>query len=319
MNAPIRLALFGVGLVVLFGGAFVAGGVVVPDSVVASWADRSDEGSSSHTPSAMEGHDMATAVDELRGTSLSAGDLLLGPVSAPTSVGTEGVLTFRVETAGGDPVTEFETEHDKKLHLIVVRSDGTQFRHVHPTMASDGTWTIPWEWDAAGTYRVYADFVPSSSHEATTLTRTVDVAGDLVLAPPTGVSSQDTVDGLTVTLNGDLTAGSSATITATVTRNGESVTALEPYLGAYGHLVALRDGDLAYLHVHPDGQSPTRGETSGPDIAFMADVPTPGRYLLYLDFQVDGTVHTAHFVVDAGRASGDDASDMSDGSDHDGH
>ena len=43
-------------------------------------------------------------------------------------------------------------------------------------------------------------------------------------------------------------------LTARVTRDGEPVTDLEPYLAAYGHLVALREGDLAYLHVHPDGE-----------------------------------------------------------------
>src|SRR5438477_3662407 len=48
---------------------------------------------------------------------------------------------------------------------------------------------------------------------------------------------------------------------------------LQPYLGAYGHLVALRDGDLAYLHVHPDG-APGDGRTAaGPDVVFHAEVP----------------------------------------------
>ena len=37
----------------------------------------------------------------------------------------------------------------------------------------------------------------------------------------------------------------------TITRDGQSPSRTEPYLGAGGHLVALRDGDLAFLHVHP--------------------------------------------------------------------
>ena len=78
------------------------------------------------------------------------------------------------------------------------------------------------------------------------------------------------------------------TIQGSVTRDGEPVTVLEPYLGAFGHLVALRDGDLAYLHVHAEGADPEAGQTTGPDIAFAAEAPTAGRYLLYLDFQVDG-------------------------------
>jgi hypothetical protein len=91
-------------------------------------------------------------------------------------------------------------------------------------------------------------------------------------------------------------------LTATVTKDGEPVTTLEPYLGAYGHLVALRDGDLAYLHVHPEGDEPQPGSTSGPDVEFMTEAPTPGRYLLYLDFKVDGEVRTASFVLDTGEA-----------------
>ncbi len=73
-----------------------------------------------------------------------------------------------------------------------------------------------------------------------------------------------------------------------MTRDGSPVTNLQPYLGAYGHLVALRDGDLAYLHVHPMGEpgdgAPRRARRS-------RSTPRPrraGSYRLYFDFQVDG-------------------------------
>lgn len=41
MNAAGRLALYGAGLVVAFGGAFGLAGVVVPDRVVESWTQKS--------------------------------------------------------------------------------------------------------------------------------------------------------------------------------------------------------------------------------------------------------------------------------------
>ena len=85
----------------------------------------------------------------------------------------------------------------------------------------------------------------------------------------------------------------------TVRRGGQPVTDLEPYLGAFGHLVALREGDLAYLHGHPSGEAPHAVESSGPEITFEVNAPTPGRYLLYLNFQVDGRVHTAPLTIDA--------------------
>ena len=209
--------------------------------------------------------------------------------------------------ADGDPVTDYSIEHEEELHLVVVRSDGQHFRHVHPQRAADGTWSLPWTWQAAGTYRLYADTTPADADEGVTLTSTVDVAGDLT---PTGSQPTRTtsVDGLDVSVEGDLVPGEESRLTLRVERDGEPVTTIEPYLGAAGHLVALREGDLAYLHVHPEGDEPSAGELSGPEIGFMAEAPTAGRYLLYLDFQVDGQVHSAAFVVDT--TGQDDHSNM---------
>ncbi len=87
---------------------------------------------------------------------------------------------------------------------------------------------------------------------------------------------------------------------ATVTRSGAAVTDLQPHLGAFGHLVALRRSDLAYLHLHPDSAPPDAADRSGPSIAFTAQVPATGGYRLFLDFRHGPGVHTAEFTVDAG-------------------
>jgi hypothetical protein len=300
MNAPQRLGAFGAGLAVLFAAAFVVAGAVVPQSTVAAWSGAAQD--EKHEEPGMDMSGTTTATTPVRGLALEQDGLLLSPVSAPGEVDEAGMLSFSITTADGVAVTDFETAHDKKLHLIVVRTDGSQFRHVHPTMSPDGVWSIPWTWDEAGTYRVFTDFVPGTTGENLTLSRTVDVAGRLSPEPATKVTASDTVDGYTATLTGDLSANGGSTLTATVTRDGEPVTTLEPYLGAYGHLVALRDGDLAYLHVHPEGDEPEPGSTSGPDVEFLNEAPTPGRYLLYLDFKVDGEVRTAEFVLDTGAA-----------------
>ena len=323
MNAPQRLSVYGVGLVALFAAAFAVAGLVVPESSVAAWSTTADdEGSAGMDMQQDAEHGTEQGVDTggnggghsgghsgegettpVRGLALEQGGLLLSPVSVPGGVGEEGTLSFSITSADGDAVTEFETEHDKKLHLIVVRTDGAQFRHVHPTMSTDGVWSIPWTWDAAGSYRVFTDFVPAATGENVTLSRTVDVAGRFAAEPATAVSASDTTGGYTATLAGDLSATGDSMLTATIAKDGEPVTDLEPYLGAYGHLVALRDGDLAYLHVHPEGDEPVPGSVSGPDVTFMTQAPSPGRYLLYLDFKVGGEVRTAHFVLDT--ASGE--------------
>ncbi len=318
MKAPARLGLYGLVLVAVFAVAAFTANTVVPESTVQAWAE--DTESTTHQGHEEGGEDMDSTGHE--GHDAGAGSLGLGiaqdgyqltAVTAPDALGADGELSLTITGPDGKPVTDYELEHEKELHLIVVRADGQQFRHVHPEMDADGTWSIPWRWDAAGTYRVFADFVPGQTGEGITLSTTVQVSGgyEAVAAEPT---AETTVDGFDVAVTGDLVAGESSTLTMTITRDGQPVTALEPYLGAFGHLVALRDGDLAYLHVHPHGDAPKAGETSGPEIVFEATAPTPGRYLLYLDFQVDGQVHTASLVIDT--TTGDGGADAGSGGGH---
>ncbi|QYM76806.1 heavy-metal-associated domain-containing protein [Leucobacter luti] len=307
MNTGARLGLYGAGLVVAFGGAFGIAGALVPDSVVTNWTEQANmqEHSESGGAAAHESTP-AAAPAALPGLAISAGGFVLADVTAPARTGEQGQLSFQIQDASGAAVTEFTTAHEKGLHLIVARSDGSEFRHVHPVLDhATGTWTTPWEWDAAGSYRVFTDFT-SAAGSALTLSSIVQVAGDFTpVAPqPTAVSE---VDGFTVSLDGELAAGTSSELVISVSRGGEPVTSLEPYLGAFGHLVALREGDLAFLHVHADGADPAPGQTAGPEIVFFAEAPTAGRYLLYLDFQVDGKVHTAEFVLDAPHAAPDAA------------
>jgi hypothetical protein len=318
MRTGARLGIYGLGLVVAFGGAFGVAGAVVPEATVTDWVKEGEMNKHVPEQDAHGAGSTAPAADRLKGLALDAGGHVLSPIAAPAAVGEPGELTFQVQDASGAPVTQYTTAHEKDLHLIVARSDGSGFRHVHPTLdEATGTWSTPWEWTEAGAYRVFADFTPAGP-EATgvTLTRTVQVAGEFTPVAPQP-TREDQVDGFTVTVDGDLVAGSSSDLTLTVTRDGEPVTTLEPYLGAFGHLVALRDGDLAFLHVHAQGDEPTAGDQAGPAITFAAEAPTAGRYLLYLDFQVDGEVHTAELVLDA--APGAAATQTESGSHTEGH
>ena len=87
-------------------------------------------------------------------------------------------------------------------------------------------------------------------------------------------------------------AGAESELRFTVTRDGRPV-AIQDYLGAKGHLVALRQGDLAFLHVHPDANRlQLRGRRSRPR----------ARYRLFLQFKTaDGRVHTAAFTQEVTR------------------
>jgi len=301
MSTAARLGLYAGGLALVLAGSAAVGRAVVPEGTVQAWTRAAQAGAGDMDHG---GHAAPAEAGGPRGTALEQDGYRLGPVTAPDRVGMAGRLAFRISTADGAPLTRYVESHDRELHLIVVRSDGTRFRHVHPTLTPDGTWSLPWTWRAAGTYRVFADFVPADVPDApdVTVSRTVEVAGPYTPNPPVpgsgAVATTASVDGFDVRLDGGLQAGLDARLTVTVGREGKPVTTLQPYLGAFGHLVVLREGDLAYLHVHPMGDEPAPGQVSGPEIAFMSRAPTPGRYLLYLDFQVDDQVHTATFVLD---------------------
>lgn len=105
------------------------------------------------------------------------------------------------------------------------------------------------------------------------------------------------IDGYEVTLQGTPWVGHDSDLTFSVTKDDSPVNDLEPYLGAFGHLVSVRTGDLAYLHTRPLEEAHT-GEQGGPDIAFATQFPTAGTYRLFLDFKHGGSLHTAEFTVE---------------------
>ncbi len=283
VTAPVKLGLFGLGLLVVFAVAWGAGTLAGPLTPAAE-PPAGDHGAAHDTP--------ATTAPLPGGLQIAQEGYRLEPVTTTVSTADSGPFAFKVIGPDGKPVTAYTTAHEKDLHLVVVRRDLTGFQHVHPVLGADGLWSIPLKVDSPGPYRVFADFQPAARTENLILGTDLTAPGDyrpLPLAAPTRTA---TVGDYTVTLEGDLVAGASSKLTLTVTRAGLPVTDLQPYLGAFGHLVALRDGDLAYLHVHPQEST-----TAGPQIVFHAEVPSAGTYGLYLDFQHGGTVHTAHFTA----------------------
>lgn len=197
-------------------------------------------------------------------------------------------VTFTVRDAAGAPITAYEVQHEKLLHLVVVRRDLGGYRHVHPTLdAATGTWTAPLDL-GAGSWRVYADFTPQGGDAALAEADLV-VRGEPAPAAPVADGDTARVDGFEVHLARD-----GEELRLHVRRDGADVTDLEPYLGAYGHLVAIRADDLAYLHVHPQ-EGP-----AGPEVAFHTALEEAGHYRLFFEFQHGGTVHRAELDLTVG-------------------
>ncbi|PSL00609.1 hypothetical protein CLV63_10183 [Murinocardiopsis flavida] len=304
MNTAAKLAVYGTGLALAFGASLGAGRVVGPIAA----EDRPEHGDT-HEPASGEPGGAAEGAQDAdnaaSGLQISAAGYSLEPLDVPDKAGDEQRLSFRILDSEGSPVTGFTPEHEKKLHLIIVRRDMTGFQHVHPRLEKGGVWSLPMTLDEPGAYRLFADFVPEGRDDGLVLGADLEVPGDSTPEPlPKPVRTAE-VDGYTVTLKGDLKAGTGSALDLSVSKDGEPVTDLQPYLGAFGHLVALRDGDLAYLHVHPGG-APGDGKTKpGPGVDFHAEVPSRGDYRLFFDFKHDGKVRTAEFTATTDGAGAD--------------
>lgn len=277
MNTPgpyRKIALFVIALGFVFAGAAAIGSSVPP-------AETEEKGMEIHT-----------ADHEPAGLGVAEGGYAIHFAPTQFERREAGQLRFAIETGGGEPVTGFDELHERRMHLIVVRRDGTEFRHLHPEMDAAGTWSVPVRFGEAGVYRAFADF--SAGGEQHTLAGDLFVSGGEFESRPFPAPQEvDSTDGYEVRLEtGDLVAGAHSGLSFAVSRGGRPVDDLAPYLGAKGHLVALREGDLAFLHVHPEEE---HGSVGG--IAFEATFPTAGRYRLYLQFKHEGAIRTVEFTV----------------------
>lgn len=310
MRAGTRITLFGLLLALVFGAAIWIGSLVDPaDTRTDSAHTETGHETTGEEEDEMYGHGGRTLMRAApAGLAVSEGGYSLTLYPAFNEVGDRGELRFSITDGDGDTVTEFDETHERRMHLIVVRRDGSGFRHLHPEMDDAGTWTAATAFQEAGVYRVFADF--SANGNSRTLATDLFVSGGHFEARPFPEPSlRYETNGYQVTLDAeDAAAGESASLSFGVEKDGQPVEDLGPYLGAKGHLVALREGDLAFLHVHPeeaDGEhshgSPSAAsdhdDSAAEEIAFGASFPTPGRYRLYLQFKHQGVVQTAEFTV----------------------
>src|SRR3954468_10661027 len=188
MSVAARLAGFAAVLALLFAGAALAGSAVDPPP---GTPETSGE---AHGMGAMD------AAQAVRGLAVSDDGLTLELATRTARPGKRFTLSFRIADRDGATVRDFDVEHTKRMHFIVVRRDMTGFQHLHPTQQPDGSWTVPVTLRDAGAYRVFADF----SVDDTPRTLADDLTVDGVVRSqelPRPAQSVD-VDGLHVTRSG---------------------------------------------------------------------------------------------------------------------
>lgn len=267
VNTIARLAVFAAGLAML--------------AAVAALAGRASGIEVESAPEAMT-HGAESGGETANGLSdVAAGFRFRLDAGAPRA-GTPTRVDITLEHEG-KPFTHLDEVHgEPPLHLILVRRDLAGYVHVHPRLNGDrftANVTLP----TAGTWRAYADFEVDGNK--TVLGRDIFVRGAFTPQRLAAARLTATVNGYGVRLR------RGAGLAFDISRDGRRVSALQPYLGASGHLVAIREDDLSYLHVHPREGSPPN------TVAFEAELAESGRYALFFQFKHGGSVHTVPFTV----------------------
>lgn len=205
-------------------------------------------------------------------------------------------LGFRILGPDG-PVTELEEEQTKLLHLYVVRTDLSEFRHLHPDLADDGTWSTRVDLGQPGDYRVIAEFTPTGSPRPVVLGTEVRVPGEERPSAPSGEEPDDGTDGVVrVTPDGTGEVGPDGRLRLVVSDLDGKPLRLGSYLGAAAHVTGFQvDGDR-YVHVHPYGEPEQTEE--GTRLTFHTTFEESGSYRFFVQVRVDGFLHTVPVVAE---------------------
>ena len=221
-----------------------------------------------------------------------------------------------------------DLQHEKKMHLIMVSEDLSQFYHLHPKMNSEENYEIQIIGknkiieeggneifiDKAGKYEVFLDYKPFGSH-AQWDRIPIEIRGEKeeqqILNKP--VENKEFIDShftFKLNLNGAFTTGKMLHIQGMLYKNNQIIDpgSLEEYLGAKAHVVLIGYKNKSYVHVHPDVENKA--------FDLHTSFEEPGWYKMWVQFYLDGKLRTASFVLNV--VKGDQGND-SENHDHKHH
>ena len=220
---------------------------------------------------------------------------------------------FRVLRPDGKPQVDYLWDQTKLMHFLAVRNDFTNFAHVHPTMSADGIWSVHLPLEAPGPYQLYIDTLIKDAQglpKHLVLRRPLTVPGGAYVLSPVvpAPSLSGDADGYRITFLKQPKAWTVMMLPARVTRtDGTPVNNLQPYLAVYAHFTSFNVANDLYGHAHPVEYAGAGREGwpmstmpsfhGGPNLTFHAEFPGAGDYRAFVEFQIDGKLHTAALTM----------------------
>lgn len=224
-------------------------------------------------------------------------------VTGPRTPGVPGRLRFTITGPDGLPVRNFAPVMTRPMQVYVVRADLGDFVHLRPIAEKDGSWTANVTWSGAGPYRVLTEFSAVDARDGIhhlVLGRTLTVPGRYRRAALPHPTASAVVDGYRITLSGQVAdAYSSGSMRLHITRQGEDVASLQPYLGSYVFVTCFREGDNALMRTVPVEAPESARSLGGPKLTLKPVFPAPGRYRMFLEFRTFDQIRTASLTLHA--------------------
>jgi hypothetical protein len=202
---------------------------------------------------------------------------------------------FTVLDSADREIRDLEYVHERPMHVIVVSDDLRDFDHIHPELVAGGAYRVTHKFPGAGRYAMYVEFTAPGADQGRE-SFDLEIAGQPRTeprrdTPPFGVELMRQGDILTFNLKG-------------------ATEGLEPYLGAWSHVVIIGGEVRTFIHAHPlvNGKPPeqasahcTAAAINGPtpdEIRVAASFPTYGHYKLWAQFQYRGEVYAVPFELE---------------------
>lgn len=214
----------------------------------------------------------------------------------------------------GKLVQDFEETHERLLHLVMVTEDLSWFEHQHPVRGSDGIFRLTWSFPRPGRYTLYADFTPADGDNQVKPVQLTVGGGPGRTVPLTpDRARRKQVGDLTVDLRVQpepLRMEKQALLTYTLRdRSGRPVRDMQPFIGAPGHLLAIRADGKEVVHTHSITGSaqppmekgalhvtPAMATEQGPAFSFKLTLPSSGLYKTWAQFMRGNRVITVPFT-----------------------
>lgn len=238
------------------------------------------------------------------------------------------------------PASSLQINHEKLMHVIGVKSDLSEFFHIHPepSVGAVGNFGVSQLFREAGTYKLWAE-VTSGGATHTFGQTPIVVNGRNPGTPPSkeiDLSRNEIVGNYQVGLDlpAKVSAGRNIKFSFDLHTVLNEEVVLENYLGVPMHLAIISEDLKQFLHAHPaslagDGHNHIHflpginralahggvaepGVTSNDQhgVPFEIEFPAPGRYKLFAQFRPAGTTLPpdqalkAEFWVEVGERRG---------------